>query len=177
MRANIVNRPVNEVLTSYLVDFSYQNAGKRLGMASSAIKAIVSDNPKALHELQSFREVRVKVDADYVLSALRDTYEAKISEIHDDSGLLLPVSEWPAVWQRGVSGLEIHEKYNENGESIGRVAKVRMPDKLKTLELMGKHTAVSAFTERVEVEEVTTIARRLIEGRNRENNKEISNVH
>lgn len=154
----VVDRPVDEVLVSYLLDFDYKATGLRLGMASSAIREIVNANGKALGDLQKSRQLRVKVDADYILSALKELNEGDISEIYNDDGSLKPLSQWPAVFRKGVRSLDVNERVDESGKLVGRVVKVKLPDKLKTLELMGKHVAVKAFSEQVDVVDTSTIA-------------------
>lgn len=154
----VVDRPVDEVLVSYLLDFDYKATGLRMGMASSAIRAIVKSNRKELDDLQKAREIRVKVDADYILSSLKELNEADISEVYNDNGSLKPLSEWPAVFRKGVRNLEVNERVDESGKLVGRAVKIKLPDKLKTLELMGKHVAVKAFSEQVDVVDTSTIA-------------------
>lgn len=154
----VVDRPVDEVLVSYLLDFDYKATGLRLGMASSAIRAIVNANRKALDDLQESRQLRVKVDADYILSSLKELNEGDISEIFNDDGSLKPMSQWSSVFRKGVRSLEVNERVDESGKLVGRVVKVKLPDKLKTLELMGKHVGVKAFAEQIDVVDTSTIA-------------------
>ena len=162
----IVDRPVEEVLISYLSDFNISQTAQRMGMSSSSVRNIINTNRNALDELQQARQLRAKVDADYVLSSLKELNETDIGDVFNDDGSLKPISDWSPVLRRGISSLSVKEQVDDGGALVGRVVNVKLPDKLKTLELMGKHIAVKAFSEQVEVSDnsdlATLMARRML---------------
>lgn len=112
-----------------------------------------------------------KVDAQDVLSRLKDEVEADIADLFDDNGKLLPVWEWPLVWRQGlISGIDVEELWEGRGEDrtqIGLLRKVKISDRLKRLELIGKHIGVQAFKERVEVDTTEDLAALLSRARER----------
>lgn len=117
-------------------------------------------------EIES-RKQRTRVDADWLLTQLADTFEADIADILDIDGTLKPADEWPAVWRKMVSGIDIREEFNREGEHTGRVSKVKMVDKLKVLETIGRHTDVKAFLDRVEVNDKRNLADKIRDARRR----------
>jgi hypothetical protein len=71
---------------------------------------------------------------------------------------LLPVHDWPAIWRQGlVQGVETEELFASVGKErmqIGVTRKVKLSDRVKRLELIGKHIGVNAFQEAVNVKGV-----------------------
>lgn len=106
-----------------------------------------------------------------VLSRLKDEVEADIADLFDDEGKLLPVWEWPLVWRQGlISGIEVEELWEGRGEDrvqVGMLRKVKISDRLKRIELIGKHIGVQAFKERVEVDATEDLAALLSRARER----------
>ena len=106
-----------------------------------------------------------KVDADWLLGRLVDEATADIADLYDGEGKLKPVDEWPAVWRQGlIQGVEIEERFEGRGnarEQVGFVKKIRLSDRLKRLELIGKHIGVKAFEETVRVKGLDGLGERL----------------
>jgi len=77
-----------------------------------------------------------------------------VIDILQDSGELKPVSQWPKVWRQYLSGFEVAELTEGRGDNkklIGVLKKIKWPDKLKNLEMLGKHLQVGAFVNKVDV--------------------------
>lgn len=71
-----------------------------------------------------------------------------IRKLYDEDGKLLPVSEWPEEVAKFVSSIEQVEEFEGKGrdkEQIGWVKKVKLWNKEKALEMIGKN--LSMFTE------------------------------
>ncbi len=88
------------------------------------------------------------VDAAYVLKRIVEVDRMDISDILTDNDTLLPVSEWPQVWRQFISQFEIEGLFAGRGDErlkIGLLKKLKWPDKLANLKLMGTHVDVSAF--------------------------------
>jgi phage terminase small subunit len=76
-----------------------------------------------------------------------------VLDIMDDKMNLKAVKEWPKVWRQYLSGFEVAEMFEGRGEErdmVGILKKIKWPDKVKNLELLGKHVGVQAFKDRVE---------------------------
>ena len=106
--------------------------------------------------LREERAKRTKIDADWVLARLAAETNADLADIYSDDGGLKPVHQWPKIWRQGlVAGIDSHQEYDYiDGEKIpaGVVQKIRLSDRVKRLELIGKHVDVQAFKEKVEVD-------------------------
>jgi phage terminase small subunit len=120
--------------------------------------------------LMTARNKRTKIDADKVLLKLSEMVEADIIDILNDDGSVKPVQDWPPVWRKSISGFEINELFDGVGkdrEQIGFVKKVKLLDKARLLELVGKHVDVQAFKERVQVDVNISLSEKLAAARRR----------
>lgn len=96
------------------------------------------------------RSERTQIDADWVLRRLADEAEADLADLYTADGALKPVHEWPLIWRQGlVAGMDV-EELRSDGAVMGVIRKVKLSDRVKRLELLGKHVGVQAFRERVE---------------------------
>ncbi|MCU6180752.1 terminase small subunit [Enterobacter roggenkampii] len=136
---------------------------------------------KRIAELMEERNKRNRVSADYVLMRLVEIDQMDVLDILNDDGGMKPIAEWPRVWRTSLSAMDIAtikttqaSLQKENGEADLSVEdvehilkKVKWPDKVKNLELIGKHVDVNAFKERLEISGTVTIAERMAKARDR----------
>jgi len=136
---------------------------------------------KRIAELMEERNKRLRVSADYVRLRLVEIDQMDVLDILNDDGGMKPIAEWPKVWRTSLSAMDIStikttqaSLQKENGEADLSVEdvehilkKVKWPDKVKNLELIGKHVDVMAFKERVELDVKMTIADRMAAARKR----------
>lgn len=101
-----------------------------------------------IEELKVERCERTGIDADYVLKRLVEIDEMDVLDILDDTGAVKAISEWPKCWRTLVSGLDVSEMFSEDNVIV--LKKIKWPDKVKNLELIGKHVTVQAFKDKVE---------------------------
>lgn len=127
-------------------------------------KPIISEMVnKALED----RKQRLQIDADWVLSELRDNYlkvkalnELKKSDLFDDNGFLKPIHQWPEEWQkkRMIRGFEVQEMAMGLGAKGDKLKPIRtfikkvhisdlVEEERKLLHLIGQHVGVGAFKE------------------------------
>ncbi|KKL10291.1 hypothetical protein LCGC14_2557310 [marine sediment metagenome] len=105
----------------------------------------------AIQAAQQARSERTKIDADWVLTRLAAEARADLADLYDENGGLKPITEWPLVWRQGlVGGLDVDEEFKD-GEKSGQVTKIKLSDRIKRIELIGKHVDVQAFAERKEI--------------------------
>jgi phage terminase small subunit len=119
----------------------------------------------AIREWKARQEARVEVKADQVLAELRRLALVDIGEAFDADGKMRPLKDMPADLRRAISAVEVEELDLGGGEVSGTVRKVKFWDKVKALELLGKH--LKLFIERVEVSDVTDRAEALARARAR----------
>lgn len=125
---------------------------------------------KRIAELMEERNKRNRVSADYVLMRLVEIDQMDVIDILNDDMSIKPVSEWPKVWRQYLTGFELADMFEGRGdekELVGILKKIKWPDKVKNLELIGKHVDVNAFKERLEVSGTVTIADRMAAARRR----------
>lgn len=122
---------------------------------------------KRITELMEERNKRTRVSADYVLNRLVEIDQMDVLDILNDDGSLKPIREWPKVWRTTLSGFDLSSTIiNMNEDAIENILKkIKWPDKVKNLELIGKHVDVMAFKERLEVSGTVTIAERMAKAR------------
>lgn len=150
-----LNAKQERFVEEYLVDLNATQAAIRAGysektaysMGQRLLKHV--EVAKLLAEAQAKRSERVQLDADWVLTRLAAEATADLADILDDAGALRPVSDWPLIWRQGlVAGFEIQE--NEvDGVKMGQTVKVKLSDRIKRIELIGKHVNVQAFRDQV----------------------------
>lgn len=126
---------------------------------------------KRIAELMEERNKRNRVSADYVLMRLVEIDQMDVIDILDDEGGLKPISQWPKVWRTSISAVDINRirmAMKDDEEDIeSTLQKIKWPDKVKNMELIGKHVDVNAFKERLEVSGTVTIADRMAAARRR----------
>ena len=86
-----------------------------------------------------------------ILNELKDIALADIRLAYDEHGSLLPPNQWPDALARTVAAVETEELYDGQGENrinIGQSKRLKMWDKLRALELLGKN--LKLFKEQVE---------------------------
>ncbi|EHF4967256.1 terminase small subunit [Enterobacter hormaechei] len=126
---------------------------------------------KRIAELMEERNKRMRVSADYVLMRLVEIDQMDVIDILDDDGGLKPISQWPKVWRTSLSAMDINRirmaGKDDEDDIESTLQKIKWPDKVKNLELIGKHVDVNAFKERLEVSGTVTIAERMAKARDR----------
>jgi phage terminase small subunit len=144
----------------YLIDLNATQAAIRAGYSDNTARKIGSENltkpdiAQRIIDLKSERNERVEVNADYVLRRLVEIDEMDVLDILKDDGGLKMVHEWPKVWRTTLSGLDILTTVTNFDETTMEniLKKIKWPDKVKNLELLGKHVAVQAFRDQVKTE-------------------------
>jgi len=144
----------------YLIDLNATQAAIRAGYSEKTANRTGSENlskpdiAQRIIDLKSSRNERVEIDADYVLRRLVEIDEMDVLDILKNDGGLKMVHEWPKVWRTTLSGLDILTTVTNFDEKTMEniLKKIKWPDKVKNLELLGKHVAVQAFREQVKTE-------------------------
>lgn len=163
-------------VVEYLVDLNATQAAIRAGYAAKGAKDQayqLMQRPviaAAIKEAMEARNQRTQVDADYVLNRLTEIDQMDLLDILDDDMSIKPLSKWPKVWRQSLSGFDIAEMFEGAGKErdlVGLMKKIKWPDKVKNLELLGKHVNVNAFREQVAVDVTLTLSQRMAKARER----------
>lgn len=136
----------------YLIDLNATQAAIRAGYSAKTAQeqssrllsnAMVSG---AIAVAKSERSAKTGIDAAWLLTRLAQEAIADVNDLYSDDGRIRPVKEWPLIWRQGlVAGLEVETI----GEGAGYLTKIKLSDRTKRLELIGKHIDVQAFREQV----------------------------
>ncbi|RDT35827.1 terminase small subunit [Citrobacter freundii] len=147
------------------------NAGFSPNTAAVKASVMMRDEriQKRIAELMEERNKRLRVSADYVLLRLVEIDQMDVIDILNDDGTMKPIREWPKIWRTTLSGFDLSSTImNMDETSIETILKkIKWPDKVKNLELIGKHVDVNAFRERLEIDVKMTIAEKMAKARKR----------
>ena len=140
----------------YLVDLNATQAAIRAGYSKKTAgqqgERLLKDVEIAAYVQAGMakRSAKVEINADYVLARLAEIDRMDVLDIMNDDMTLKPVSAWPSSWRRYLSGFDVAEM-KDGQDAIGVLKKIKWPDKVKNLELLGKHIGVGAFSEKVQL--------------------------
>lgn len=100
------------------------------------------------------RSKQTGIDAAWLLKRLAEEAEADLKDLYEDEGLMVlkPIDKWPLVWRQGLVAGVKHGRYG---------LELKVSDRARRLELIGKHIGVSAFQENVKVSGLGDLATRL----------------
>ena len=115
-------------------------------------------------KLKAARSERTKIDSDWVLLRLEEIDGMELLDIFAPDFSLKPLDQWPLSWRKYITSFELAELVDAQGDAkaLAKVLKkIKGPDKLKTLELIGRHTDVGAFKDQLEVDVKQGVAERL----------------
>lgn len=145
----------------YLIDLNATQAAIRAGYSAKtaneqAARLLANVSvAEAVRNKQIARAERTQINADWVLTRLAEEAEADVADLYDDNGHLKAVHDWPLIWRKGlVAGIEtVTERGGEDeagNPQYSIVKKVKLSDRIKRIELIGKHVGVQAFKEQVD---------------------------
>ncbi|MBR8083088.1 terminase small subunit [Burkholderia vietnamiensis] len=145
-------------VNEYLIDLNATAAARRAGYS---VKTADRIGPELLGKTwvaaaiaagKAERAERMKIDAAYVVQRLVEIDRMDVLDILTDDMALKPVSEWPKVWRQYLSGFDLAEMFDGAGdarEMVGIMKKIKWPDKVKNLELLGRHFGI--FNDKLEL--------------------------
>ncbi|MGH8443894.1 MAG: terminase small subunit [Solimonas sp.] len=132
----------------YLKDFNGARAARDAGYTGA-------HSNQAAYELLHTPEVaarvaELKVEQWRALRMTREEVLARITRIarfdardlFDENGALKPMAQWSEDAVAAVVGVEVQQPSRTAGEAAGTLRKVKLADRVKALELLGKHHGV-----------------------------------
>jgi phage terminase small subunit len=154
--AETLTEAEERAVREYMVDGNAVGAYTRAGYgARSALKnaSTYFNQPHiaaAIVQAQSERSARTGIDADWLLRRLAAEADADVADLYDADGFLKHPKDWPAIWRTGlVAGMDVMEE-KRNDVITSRLVKVKLADRSKRLDMIGKHVNVQAFRERID---------------------------
>lgn len=139
----------------YLKDLNATQAAIRAGYSEKTANEQGAQNlaklsvANRISGLKAVRNQEIGIDASYVLRRLVEIDQMDVLDILLANGELKPIKDWPKVWRTTLSGMDVTEMA---GDAAGLLKKIKWPDKVKNLELLGKHVSVQAFKEQTKTE-------------------------
>lgn len=143
----------------YLKDLNGTKAAIRAGFSEKSAAELASRllrKVKVVAEvdrLNSARLAKVNASSQSVLERLLEEANADLADLYNEDGSLKPVKDWPAIWRKGlVAGIQVEELFAGEGDQrtkVGEVTKIKLSERLKRVELIGRHQNVSAFKDKI----------------------------
>lgn len=122
----------------------------------------------AIQKAMDKRAQKMEITAERVLTEIARIAYVDVSRAYDEKGRLLPLHEMPEDVRRAIAGVEVAEE-RVDGVVVGEVRKVKFWDKKGSLDLLGRH--LKLFTDVLEVKDVTPMADRMKQARERAKGK------
>lgn len=159
----------------YLIDLNALQAAIRAGYSEKTAGQIGHENlnkpeiQAAIDAALDRRSRETQIDANWVLTRLAAEAEADLNDLYNDDGSIKPMREWPKIWRQGlVAGIKHQEMRDSEGNRTGEfIVDVKISDRIKRLELIGKHVRVNAFQEVVQHKGLEGLADRLARAKQR----------
>lgn len=157
-----LNPKQNRFIAEYLVEPNAHTAAVKAGYSPKTARV---QGPRLLSNAVIKREIeaalkrrseRVEVKQDDVLRALVNVLNIDIGRCFDEHGRLLQLHEMPEDARKAIASVEVTEIWERASDNpkdgkpvaIGTLSKLKLLDKMKAIELAGKHLGL--FTEKVE---------------------------
>ena len=156
----------------YLVDLNATAAAVRAGYSKKTAEVIGYENLRkpqietAINQAIQEREKRTKITQDMVLQETAKLAFFDIRKMFDKNGKPLDISQLDDDTAAALVGLDVQDVYEFNGDEkqfVGYIKKYKMSDKLRALELLGKHlgTWEPQNKQQTAVEDLTALAEKL----------------
>ena len=153
----------------YLVDLNAAAAAIRAGYSSKTAKSIGQENltkpdiQSAIQKAMQARAQRTEITQDMVIQELAKLGFFDIRKLFGDDGKPLEISKLDDDTAAALVGLDVQDVADSDGNYIGFLKKYKMADKIRALELLGKH--LGAFEpqnkQQTEIEDLTPLAEML----------------
>lgn len=156
----------------YLLDKNAAQAARRAGYSDRSAAKIGWELLQKERISQRTDEMlvdtceKLELSREVIIQELLALAMSDIGEIYNEDGSVKPLHEIPANTRRAISGLDVEELFEGEGDDrkqTGISKRPRLWDKTKALELLGKH--LKMFTDKVELNQRPKVYRRDMTGR------------
>ena len=151
----------------YIVDRNATQAAIRAGYSAKTAKATGSRmltyvNIQAkIKELEKPVLKKQEVTAERVVQELARIAFSDVADLFDEDGNMRNIREIPESARRAIAGVDVKEEFETFGGdtkvSTGYTKKIKMADKIKALELLGKTHMLSLFSENINIKEMPAV--------------------
>ena len=130
----------------YLVDLNATAAARRAGYSAKTADRIGPELlgktcvSQAIQAAMQEREKRTEITQDMVLRETAKLAFFDIRKMFDKDGKPLDISMLDDDTAAALVGLDVQDISDKEGNYVGFIKKYKMADKIKALELLGKHT-------------------------------------
>lgn len=151
-RDQLLNDRQRRFALEYLIDRNGKQAAIRAGYSAKTAEQQGSKllrNPKVLSIVGAAmdkQEKKLGLEGDRVIEELMRLAFVNLKDALDPvTGQPLPVHQMPEDVQRALNTIEIDALPGKDGQPVTRVGKLKMSDKLRALELLGKLRKLRLF--------------------------------
>ena len=134
---------------------AYLNACESMGREPSknpvTSASEILSYPNVIAFIESVKLVAAEeanISAKYVLNRLVEIDQLDVIDILDNTGNMLAIKDWPKTWRTSISGLDVQDMLSDDTDSV--IKKIKWPDKLRNIELLGKHVTIKAWDKEEE---------------------------
>lgn len=123
-----------------------ESMGKKPSKNPHTSASEILNYPNVLEFIDSVKLVNAteaNISAKYVLNRLIEIDSLDVLDILDDNGSMLPIKQWPKSWRTSISGIDVQDIISGDAQSV--IKKIKWPDKLRNIELLGKHVDIKAW--------------------------------
>lgn len=168
----MLNNQQQRFVAEYVKDLNATEAAKRAGYSKKTAHSMGSrllknvEIAEAVGKAQAKALDRADLSATRVLEEMRRLAFSNVQDLFDEHGDLRPIHELTREQAACIGSIEVIMKNATAGDGkVDRILKVKVWDKPKVMEMLGKHFAL--LTERVQIEATETLVAALMAGRQR----------
>ena len=153
-------------VSEYLVDLNATRAAERAGYKdpNKGRQLVTKSNvSEAIQKAMQKREQRTEITQDMVIAELAKLGFFDIRKLFDKDGKPLDISKLDDDTAAALVGLDVQDVADGDGNYVGFLKKYKMADKIKALELIGKHLGAwePRDKQQKEIEDLTPLAEML----------------
>ena len=150
---------VEHYLSKPLSERDAQRSADFAGYTGGAAASQLMNNPKIKAELvardQATRSGVAKIDSNWFLTEAIHLWETPLGGLFDDDGSLKRIVDMSPEAQRLLGGFKIKQSYEvDEDDTVVRtdVIDVKLIDRIKVLDMIGRNTDVNAYGDREKAE-------------------------
>lgn len=165
MAARLTERQ-KRFVSEYLIDLNATAAAERAGYKDPNIgRQLITKNnvAEAIQEAIQKREKRTEITQDMVIRELAKLGFFDIRKLFDNDGRPLDISKLDDDTAAALVGLDVQDVADSDENYVGFIKKYKMADKIRALELLGKHLGAwePQNKHQTEIEDLTPLAKML----------------